>query len=171
MLIAGDFNAGRFDQYHETFWTTMESGDWDVLADDPSYPSTRMTGTPPGSTVSQIDYVIVSKGNGGLAGDEITQTTANVHTELVAAYGGGLQLRTRASDHLPVTVTLSVTQDKDQPHTRSGTLAEINGLNLDNGLMLQAQYAATAVRLTVVNGLSDRPVPDGKPAARRPMRP
>ncbi len=113
VLIAGDFNAGRFDQYDETFWTTMESGDWDVLADDPSYPSTRLAGKPPGSTVSQIDYVIVSKGTGGLAGDEITQTTATVHTALVAQHGGGLQFRTKASDHLPVTVTLSVTQDND----------------------------------------------------------
>ncbi len=53
--------------------------------------------------------------------------------------------------------------------TRSGTFTTINGLNLGNGLMLQAQYTTT-LRLTVVNALSKRPSPDGKPAARRPVR-
>ncbi|MCB9854138.1 MAG: hypothetical protein H6818_00515 [Phycisphaerales bacterium] len=113
ILIAGDFNASRFDSKTEKFWDRMELSGWNVLADDASYPATRLSGNPPKQNKSQIDYVIVSKGVGALSGDEITQETATVHSELVAAAGGGLAFRTKASDHLPVTVNIRLTADGD----------------------------------------------------------
>jgi endonuclease/exonuclease/phosphatase family metal-dependent hydrolase len=113
VLIGGDFNASRFDNDVEGFWNQMEGSGWDVLADDPSYPSTRLAGKPPGHTESKIDYLIVSRGHGGLGGEEVTATTANVHTELVPAAGGGMAFRQLASDHLPVTVDIQIMPDND----------------------------------------------------------
>ena len=52
--------------------TGLEQADWDVLADDPAYPARRLSGNPPAQRQSKIDYLIVSKGRGGLAGEEIT---------------------------------------------------------------------------------------------------
>lgn len=114
ILIGGDLNASRFDGYKEGFFDDLEAGAWDVLADsDGAYPSTRLAGNPPGSNVSKIDYLIASRGPGALAGMEIVQTEATVHTDLVAQLGGGMAFRTRASDHLPVTVRLRVVPDDD----------------------------------------------------------
>ncbi len=113
VLLAGDLNADRFDSHMETFWDNLEATGWDVLADHPSYPATRLTSNPPAQHDRKLDYVIVSQGDGGLAGEEITQTTATVHAELVAAAGGGMSFRSRASDHLPVSVRVRVIEDSD----------------------------------------------------------
>ncbi|CAG0995539.1 hypothetical protein PHYC_02537 [Phycisphaerales bacterium] len=114
ILIGGDLNASRFDGYKEHFFDDLEAGAWDVLADsDATYPSTRLAGIPPGTNVSKIDYLLASRGPGALAGAEIVQAEATVHTDLVAQLGGGMAFRTRASDHLPVTVRLRVVPDDD----------------------------------------------------------
>jgi endonuclease/exonuclease/phosphatase family metal-dependent hydrolase len=115
ILIAGDFNANRFENPVEQFWNTMEGSGWDVLADDPAYPPTRLTQNPPAQVPgkSQIDYIIVSRGPGALAGEEVGATQATVHSDLVAAAGGGLAFRRTVSDHLPVTIRLAVVADTD----------------------------------------------------------
>lgn len=113
VLLAGDLNADRFDGHVEAFWDNLEAAGWDVLADHPSYQATRLTSNPPAQHDRKLDYIIVAEGVGGLAGEETTQTTATVHSELVAAAGGGLSFRTRASDHLPVSVRVRVTEDLD----------------------------------------------------------
>jgi endonuclease/exonuclease/phosphatase family metal-dependent hydrolase len=112
VLIAGDFNANRFDGRPERFWDEMEANGWDVLADSrEEYEATRLAGVPL-KLQSVLDYVIVSKGNGGLSGDEVPATTATVGSSLL----GGMtprQFRRKASDHLPVTVKVAVTKDRD----------------------------------------------------------
>lgn len=114
LLIMGDFNASRFDSAVEALWTTMEADMWDVLADDiAQYPATRLSGRPPAQHNSRIDYIIASKGPGALQGDELSQSHATIHDNLVAAHGGGLAFRASLSDHLPVTVRLKVRADDD----------------------------------------------------------
>ena len=72
ILIAGDFNAGRFNEHPERFWDELEHNGWDVLAHDPNtYPPTRMSGVPLAFRESRIDYIIVTQGNGGLQGQEV----------------------------------------------------------------------------------------------------
>jgi hypothetical protein len=46
VLITGDFNANRFGGPVEKFWDKMETAGWDVLANEPSYPATRLSGVP-----------------------------------------------------------------------------------------------------------------------------
>ena len=78
ILIAGDFNANRFDNKVEQFWGKMENDGWDVLADDgPTYSATRLSGVPLALGTSKIDYIIVTSGNQGLAGEEVTTNQAN----------------------------------------------------------------------------------------------
>ncbi|MFM9996327.1 MAG: endonuclease/exonuclease/phosphatase family protein [Phycisphaerales bacterium] len=114
ILIAGDFNANRFTGAVEAFWDDMERGPWDVLANTPGYPATRLSGDPPAQSTSQIDYVIISAGPGGLAGQEVSAAEAAVRGELVTAGGGdGMAFRRGASDHLPVTVQVRVVADND----------------------------------------------------------
>ncbi len=113
IVIAGDFNASRFDGAKEAFWDEMEADGWDVLADSVAYPATRLSGKPPAQRDSRIDYVIVSRGNGGLGGDEVTATEATVHGELVDAFGGGLEFRRHVSDHLPVLIDVAIRADDD----------------------------------------------------------
>jgi endonuclease/exonuclease/phosphatase family metal-dependent hydrolase len=114
VLIMGDFNASRFDRYKEKFWDEMEQSDWDVLADDDSYSPTRLSWPKDkpklGLWVSRIDYVICTDGNGGLQGEEVGQPTADVHAELVEDAD---EFRSKASDHLPVTVRVKVMEDTD----------------------------------------------------------
>lgn len=109
VLIAGDFNANRFDtKFVEKFWDKIESDGWDVLGDDgDAYSATRLSGKPLGLKESKIDYIIVSK---GLAGDEVTAADPTIHTELIDT---PTQFRRKASDHLPVTVKIKVTGDTD----------------------------------------------------------
>lgn len=119
ILILGDFNTSRFDSYRETFWDDMEKGGkWKVLTSD-AYPATRMSGKPLQLKDSRIDYIIATKSGGGLAGNEIRQESADVHTDLLDAvsplpgYTREETFRQRASDHLPVTVSVSVRDDDD----------------------------------------------------------
>jgi endonuclease/exonuclease/phosphatase family metal-dependent hydrolase len=109
VLITGDFNANRFGGPKEAFWDQMESAGWDVLANDGTYPATRLSGVPLQQRTSQIDYIIVSK---GLKGKEVTAKLATVHQELIAA-NGAEAFRQDASDHLPLTVKIKVTADGD----------------------------------------------------------
>ncbi len=113
LIIAGDLNANRFDSKLESFWDEMESGPWDVLADTSDYRATRLSGRPPAQRTSVIDYIIIGDAPNGLAGHEVNQPMAIVHDELVGLAGGGLAFRTRASDHLPVTIDIMLTQDND----------------------------------------------------------
>jgi endonuclease/exonuclease/phosphatase family metal-dependent hydrolase len=112
IVIAGDFNASRFDDSEEKFWGEMEQHGWDVLADAPNYPATRLAGVPL-KPKSQIDYVIVTKGNGGLGGEECVQTVAKVHSELAVEPD---TFREHGSDHLPVTIRVKVMDDTDASH-------------------------------------------------------
>ena len=115
VVVAGDLNASRFDRYRERFWDVMESDGWDVLADDAAlYPGTRVRG---GSKVSVIDYMIVSSGSQGLQGEEVNMQMADVRVDLLnypEINGDHVKFRTRASDHLPVTVDITVMSDTDR---------------------------------------------------------
>lgn len=116
IVIGGDLNMSRFDRFEEDIWDSLESGDWDVLADDETYPGTRLRGDPLGSEVSIIDYLIISQGPGALAGEEVQMTMAHVHQELLMFPGVGdsaLRLRQLSSDHLPVTVDIAISADTD----------------------------------------------------------
>jgi len=65
---------------------------------------------------SAIDYIIASRKTqqrAGLLGEEITESQATVHEDLVPAFGGPDGFRRRLSDHLPVTVRVRVTNDTD----------------------------------------------------------
>ena len=111
VVIMGDFNANRFDTYQEKFWDDMEKKSWDVLADNPTYPTTRLSGVPLAFKDSKIDYIIVSKGQKGLQGEEVNQTEATVHQELVK--NSPDNFRKFASDHVPVTIKVKVMDDTD----------------------------------------------------------
>ena len=113
ILITGDFNANRFDNKVEQFWAVMENNGWDVLGDDgSSYPATRLSGHPLQLRNSKIDYIIVTKDNRGLSGEEITADRATVHTDLVGS--DPVSFRRHASDHIPVTINVMVMNDTDQ---------------------------------------------------------
>lgn len=113
ILVMGDLNANRFDNHEEEFWDSMESGGWDVLADDiSSYSPTRLSDHPLGLNNSRIDYIIATQDDQGLRGEEISQAMATVHKELLQA--GAEEFRRRCSDHLPVTVKVKVTADTDE---------------------------------------------------------
>jgi endonuclease/exonuclease/phosphatase family metal-dependent hydrolase len=110
VLIAGDFNANRFDSEIELFWNDMEANGWDVLADNESaYSATRLSGVPLALENSRIDYIIISD---GLKGKEITEQLAVVHTPLIG--NSADRFRAQASDHLPVTTRVKVGNDDDQ---------------------------------------------------------
>jgi endonuclease/exonuclease/phosphatase family metal-dependent hydrolase len=109
VLITGDFNANRFGGPVEKFWDQMEGAGWDVLADAPSYPATRLSGNPLQQRTSQIDYIIVSK---GLKGKEVAAPEATVHEGLLGANPPN-DFRSKGSDHLPVTVKVKVVNDTD----------------------------------------------------------
>lgn len=112
IVIMGDYNANRFDDKEEVFWDDMEESGWDVLADrKEQYPPTRLSGHPLRLKGSRIDYIIITKGDAGLGGEEIDAAQAFVHEELIA--GDAEEYRRRASDHLPVTVRVKVMADTD----------------------------------------------------------
>lgn len=113
ILIGGDFNAHRFDNAVEQFWTEMESSEWNVLADTPeSYGPTRLSSTPLQRKDSVIDYLIVSASETGLFGHEVTTEPATIHTEFLDARSAE-DFRKLASDHLPVSVEVAVVEDDD----------------------------------------------------------
>lgn len=112
VLIAGDFNANRFDNKRESFWADYESSGWDVLGDDAAaYPPTRLSGNPLALRTSKIDYIIVTAGPRGLSGEEIEPDRVTIHEELVGQ--DAVEFRRRASDHIPVTVRVRVMDDTD----------------------------------------------------------
>ncbi len=113
VLIAGDFNASRYDNRPEDFWTSYDAGGFAfrTLApeDGELYPGTRLAGVPL-SQRSQIDYLLGSARAGGLV-DELVQLEAEVHSQLL---GNGFDdFRQHVSDHLPVSVRIRVVQDDD----------------------------------------------------------
>jgi len=110
LLIAGDFNANRFDNQKEDFWDDLEHADWNVLADDADgYPPTRLRGVPLRAG-SVIDYILISAGAHGLDGNEIVAQVATVHSDLAADAD---LFRFQASDHLPISVLIAVGADED----------------------------------------------------------
>jgi endonuclease/exonuclease/phosphatase family metal-dependent hydrolase len=111
-VLGGDLNADRWDKDVEEFWDLMEAEDWDVLANDDTYPATRLNKEPPEDYDSTLDYIIISKWEGGLAGNEVTETVGNVHSDLVDEWGV-VAFRKSLSDHIPVSITVSIRNDDD----------------------------------------------------------
>ena len=112
----GDLNANMFLPPVEDFFVEMDdpAGDWDILAGD-NYPATRLSEVPLQLRSSQIDCIIASRRTttrNGLVGDEITDTEAHVHTELLD-WKAPDAFRRDLSDHLPVTIRVRVTDDRD----------------------------------------------------------
>jgi len=112
ILITGDFNANRFDNRREQFWDRMESNGWDVLGDnDANYPATRLSEHPLGLHNSKLDYIIVTRNNRGLGGEEVLAQQATIHTDLIG--NDPVSFRRNASDHIPVTIQVRVMDDTD----------------------------------------------------------
>lgn len=113
VLIMGDFNASRYDAKQEDFWTGYDSDGFNFRTLSPDdaedYPGTRLAGVPL-IPQSRIDYILASGQAGGML-DHIVQLVAQVHTELLPDVF--TEFRRRASDHLPVTARVLVTQDDD----------------------------------------------------------
>ena len=113
IVIAGDFNASRYDSREEDFWDDFGGAqlDIDVLApqNGSDYPPTRLRSVPlrPGS---QIDYVMASSVSNGVGGD-LVRSTAHVHHELLISPFE--DFRRKASDHIPVTIRIRVGPDDD----------------------------------------------------------
>jgi endonuclease/exonuclease/phosphatase family metal-dependent hydrolase len=113
VLIGGDFNANRYDNKTEDFWTGFDSTGFQFRTlspeEDELYPATRLAGVPLFPR-SKIDYLIGSAQAGGLA-DELVQLEAEVHERLL---GQDLDdYRDHVSDHLPVTVRVRIVADTD----------------------------------------------------------
>lgn len=111
-------NANMFAPPAEQFFLEMDDSDglWDVFA-DPGYSVTRLSGVPLQLRNSTIDYLIATRmtaQRNGLSGEEVTDSQADVHSELVPAFGGPDAYRRRLSDHLPVTVRVRVMTDSDE---------------------------------------------------------
>jgi endonuclease/exonuclease/phosphatase family metal-dependent hydrolase len=113
VLIAGDFNASRYDNKTEIFWdntspTSFKFKTWSP-ADGDDYPGTRLAGVPLLPT-SKIDYIMISGRTGGLT-DEIVEPSARVRIDLLPA---DFDLwREHQSDHIPVTVQIRIVADND----------------------------------------------------------
>jgi hypothetical protein len=113
ILIGGDLNANKFDQFQEQFFVDLNQGDWAVLAGN-NYPVTRLSGVPLQPRSSIIDYIIVTRKNtsrSGLLGEEIVEAEAKVHQDL--ANGDWNTFRRVFSDHFPVTTCVGVMGDND----------------------------------------------------------
>lgn len=113
VLIAGDFNASRYDNKPESLWTGTSPGYFQFRTLSPEngedYPGTRLAGVPL-APVSQIDYIMVSACAGGLT-EEIAEPSARVRTDLLPADFN--EFRKHLSDHIPVTVKVRITADRD----------------------------------------------------------
>ena len=113
VVIAGDFNASFYSSPAENFWKGFGGSRWefDVLVHDKSdaYPATRLARVPL-YPVSQIDYVMATMVAGGLA-DSLVLQTAHVHHELLKI--GFDEFRKHLSDHVPVTIRVTVSADDD----------------------------------------------------------
>ena len=113
VLIGGDFNANRYDNKGEDFWTGFDSTGFQFRTLSPEhderYPGTRLAGVPL-FPHSKIDYLIGSARTGGLA-DELVQLEAEVHEHLLGEDFD--DYREHVSDHLPVSVRVRVVPDSD----------------------------------------------------------
>ena len=113
ILIGGDFNASRYDNYIEEFWNDYIPDDYDLITLAPEfseeYLATRLGGVPL-HPKSKIDYLMASKIEGGLF-EELTQATATVHHELLGSDFN--EFRKSMSDHIPVTIRIKLTDDND----------------------------------------------------------
>lgn len=113
VLIAGDFNASRYDNKIENFWEGYDDSGFRFQTlspeDGTQYPATRLAGVPLYPR-SQIDYILASGITKGIV-DDLLQLTAHVHTELVTL--GFDNFREHISDHLPVTIRVRVLPDDD----------------------------------------------------------
>jgi len=110
VLIAGDFNASRYDTNVESFWTGWDSTGYRFTTLSPTngvdYPGTRLAGVPLFPR-SQIDYLLASE---SLVAS-LVQPVAAVHLELLPT--NFHDFRALYSDHLPVTVRVRVQPDND----------------------------------------------------------
>ena len=113
VVVAGDFNANRYDSRQENFWNNFAGTafDIDVLApvDATDYSPTRLARVPlrPNSV---IDYIMGSQLSGGV-GDDLVLSTAHVHDELLSSPFENF--RRIASDHIPVTIRVRLSEDDD----------------------------------------------------------
>jgi len=109
ILIAGDFNANRYDSRSENFWTEFgDVYDIDTLSpnDGEQYLATRLSGVPLAPR-SKIDYVMAS----GDLREDLVLAEAHIHHEvLVTPFE---EFRRLASDHVPVSVRVLVSTDDD----------------------------------------------------------
>jgi hypothetical protein len=113
VLIGGDFNASRYDNQIEDFWTGFDTSGFQFRTlspeDDELYFGTRLAGVPLFPR-SKIDYLIGSAATGGIA-DELVQLEAEVHEHLL---GDDFDdFREHLSDHLPVSVRVRIVADSD----------------------------------------------------------
>ena len=110
MAIMGDLNSSMFSLPAAEFFVRMQDpkGDWRILADE-SYLPTRLGGVPL-QPKSHLDYIIVSSGELGLWGNEVSVVSATVHDTGSDDYES---FRATYSDHRPVTVGIAIQQDSD----------------------------------------------------------
>jgi endonuclease/exonuclease/phosphatase family metal-dependent hydrolase len=108
IVITGDLNLSIFDSKRERVLEQMESGQYDILADD-GYPATRLAGVPL-APKSQIDYIIVTDDMRG-QDREVDTSQATVRQNLASQdYAGFRQV---FSDHFPVTAEAKLLEDDD----------------------------------------------------------
>lgn len=113
VLVAGDFNASRYDNHLETFWTDLDPQGFRFRTlspdDGEEYPGTRLAGVPLAPT-SKIDYLMASGRAGGLV-DELAEPVARVRVDLLPT--DFTIFRRHLSDHIPVTIRLRIVDDDD----------------------------------------------------------
>lgn len=111
VLIAGDFNASRYDNHLEMFWDSLSPDRLRFRTLSPSdgddYPGTRLAGIPL-APKSQIDYMMASGGAGGLV-SKLGEPFARVRVDLLPSDFN--IFRRRFSDHIPVTIRIRIVPD------------------------------------------------------------
>jgi endonuclease/exonuclease/phosphatase family metal-dependent hydrolase len=113
VLIAGDFNASRYDNYLENLWTNLSPTRFNFRTlspdDGEEYPGTRLAGVPLAPT-SQIDFILASARAQGLV-DELAEPFAQVRVDLLPSDFS--LFRRHLSDHIPVTIRIRLVPDDD----------------------------------------------------------
>jgi endonuclease/exonuclease/phosphatase family metal-dependent hydrolase len=113
VLIAGDFNASRYDNKIETFWDNLAPTGFQFRTlspdDGDQYPGTRLAGVPL-LPKSQIDYIMASARTGGLI-TELGEPFAQVRVDLLPTVFD--TFRRTQSDHIPVTIRVRIVPDDD----------------------------------------------------------
>jgi hypothetical protein len=113
ILVAGDFNASRYDNNIETFWDNTSPTSFRFRTLSPlngeDYPGTRLAGVPL-APKSQIDYIMISTLPGGLI-DEVVEPSAQVRVDLLPSDFN--LFRQHQSDHIPVTIHIKIVPDND----------------------------------------------------------